>query len=47
MAPMDVGEYLRTQYLYNNKTEKCCPKPGDPEESGAISNDDPNYTSGK
>lgn len=31
-APMDISEYLRTQYLYNNPTENCC-KSG---ESGAL-----------
>lgn len=32
LAPMDISEYLRTQYLYNNPTENCC-KSG---ESGAL-----------
>ena len=40
VAPMDVGEYLRTQYLYKNPTENCCKKG----ESGALVPDDLNPT---
>lgn len=42
VAPMDISEYLRTQYLYNNPTENCC-KPG---ESGALIPDELNPPSG-
>ena len=42
MAPMDISEYLRTQYLSKNATERPCPcPPPKPPVSGAISNDDP------
>lgn len=42
VAPMDIGEYLRTQYLYKNPTENCCKKG----ESGAIIPDELNPVGG-